>query len=501
MAARLATEKARAAKETAAAEAQEAFAKSLPDGLVMLRLMGSGSHGSVAAVRWSSSISSKKKPFALKKVAGVFDEPVLALRTIREIRLLGHFHHPNILSIDAATLHGCDALIRMPLLDGTLSDVLSRGPLDSPDVQNIFYQMTCGLLGLHTAHILHRDLKPSNVLVSLDGAIKLGDLGMARSMDVPGDSQDAAELTEYVVTRWYRAPEVVLSATKYTYAVDIWSAGCILAEIILGKPLFRGRDPLDQLKCILEQMGALSCKDIEWVEKPSPAWTFLQHSACGKFSESAGLALKPLKTKIFSALEQRSEEKESLMEAASDEKESLMDLLSGMLCFSPEARTPAAQCLRHGYLSSAAAADSTGAARLAAEAQTMDWSFDRELCFDSQGRARPFCQKSFRAAFTAACEDVSHGHQARISQPVPTESGAEPEPAGYRDASATPQGISENLIRGTPRPQRLSDVLGATQAKSAKGRTASLGKAGARPMAAVNRGTSRMRRFLNSLTA
>eukprot|EP00930_Biecheleria_cincta_P042581 TRINITY_DN29295_c0_g2_i1.p1 TRINITY_DN29295_c0_g2~~TRINITY_DN29295_c0_g2_i1.p1 ORF type:complete len:476 (+),score=79.37 TRINITY_DN29295_c0_g2_i1:45-1472(+) len=473
--------KTRASKEAAAAEA---FAKSLPDGLVMLRLMGSGSHGSVAAVRWSSSMSSKKKPFALKRVAGVFDEPVLALRTIREIRILAHFRHPNILSIDAATLHGSDAFIRMPLLDGTLSDVVKKGPLDNLEVQSTFYQILCGLLCLHTAHVLHRDLKPCNVLVSLDGAVQLGDLGMARSMDVPGDTQDAPELTEYVVTRWYRAPEVVLSASKYTYAVDIWSAGCILAEIILGWPLFRGRDPLDQLKCILDQMGVLSHKDVEWVEKPSPAWTFLQHSTGGKFSESAGLALQPLRAKIFAALEQQSEEKESLM-----------DLLAGMLCFSPEKRMPAAVCLMHTYLSRAAAADSVGAARTAAEAQPMDWSFDRQLCFDSKGRARPFCLKSFRAALAAACEAVTQGHQAKITQRTSGDRRVEPQSAGCRHASSSPQRNLDLLANSQ------SIQCGATRATSAKGRTVPQGRAGTRSVSAVQRGTSRLRRFLTSLAA
>lgn len=127
-------------------------------------------------------------------------------------------------------------------------------PLTDSHYQLFIYQVLCGLKYIHLADVLHRDLKPGNLLVNADCELKICDFGLARgfSEDVEQNSQF---MTEYVATRWYRAPEIMLSFSNYTKAIDIWSVGCILGELLGGKPLFRGKDYVDQLNQILMILG------------------------------------------------------------------------------------------------------------------------------------------------------------------------------------------------------------------------------------------------------
>ena len=99
---------------------------------------------------------------------------------------------------------------------------------------------------MHSANILHRDLRPSNVLLNSKHELKIGDFGLART------TSDTDFMTEYVVTRWYRAPELLLNCSEYTAAIDIWSVGCIFGEIMTGQPLFPGKDYVHQLRLITE---------------------------------------------------------------------------------------------------------------------------------------------------------------------------------------------------------------------------------------------------------
>lgn len=120
-------------------------------------------------------------------------------------------------------------------------------------LQYFIYQLLRGLKYVHSANVLHRDLKPSNLLLNSNCDLKIGDFGLART------TSEADFMTEYVVTRWYRAPELLLNCSEYTAAIDIWSVGCILGEIITRKPLFPGKDYVQQLRLITEvRAGAAS---------------------------------------------------------------------------------------------------------------------------------------------------------------------------------------------------------------------------------------------------
>ncbi|KAK4397193.1 Mitogen-activated protein kinaseMMK2 [Sesamum angolense] len=117
-------------------------------------------------------------------------------------------------------------------------------------LQYFLYQVLRGLKYVHSANVLHRDLKPSNLLLNANGDLKIGDFGLART------TSETDFMMEYVVTRWYRAPELLLNCSEYTAAIDIWSVGCILGEIMTRQPLFPGKDYVHQLRLITELVGS-----------------------------------------------------------------------------------------------------------------------------------------------------------------------------------------------------------------------------------------------------
>jgi mitogen-activated protein kinase 1/3 len=110
--------------------------------------------------------------------------------------------------------------------------------ITSEHCQYFMYQILRALKAIHSADVIHRDLKPSNLLLNADNDLKICDFGLSRSTT----SGENLALTEYVVTRWYRAPEIMLQPTEYAKPIDIWSTGCILGEMLGGKPLFPGKN-------------------------------------------------------------------------------------------------------------------------------------------------------------------------------------------------------------------------------------------------------------------
>ena len=123
------------------------------------------------------------------------------------------------------------------------------------------HQLLKGLNYMHSANVMHRDLKPSNLLCNKDCTVKICDMGLARGFE----EGDEGEKTEYVVTRWYRAPEVILKASEYTKAIDVWSAGCIFAELLGSTALFPGKDYLEQIQRIISVLGTPSVEDQRFI--------------------------------------------------------------------------------------------------------------------------------------------------------------------------------------------------------------------------------------------
>lgn len=125
-------------------------------------------------------------------------------------------------------------------METDLHRVIRTQTLSNDHCQYFIYQTLRGLKAMHSANVIHRDLKPSNLLLNGNCDLKICDFGLARHVGHVDDNQGF--MTEYVATRWYRAPEIMLTFKKYTSAIDVWSVGCIMAEMLLRKPLFPGKD-------------------------------------------------------------------------------------------------------------------------------------------------------------------------------------------------------------------------------------------------------------------
>ncbi|CAG7950505.1 unnamed protein product [Penicillium salamii] len=211
-----------------------------------LQPIGCGSSGLICSAR--DSITNSQ--VAIKKIPSPFATPALAKRTYREVHLLSHLRHDNLINMtDIFISPSEDIYIVTEFIMTDLHHLLKAASkqLESQFTQFFTYQMLRGLKYIHSAGIIHRDLKPGNILINDNCDLKICDFGLAREQD--------AQMTGYVATRYYRAPEIMLTWQKYTYAVDMWSVGCIMAEMILGRPLFPGKDHVHQFTLITEILG------------------------------------------------------------------------------------------------------------------------------------------------------------------------------------------------------------------------------------------------------
>ncbi|XP_038667397.1 mitogen-activated protein kinase 11 isoform X3 [Scyliorhinus canicula] len=224
----------------------------VPERYQNLTPVGSGAYGSVCS---AYDIRTRQK-VAIKKLSRPFQSLIHARRTYRELRLLKHMKHENVIGLldvftPAVTLENFrEVYLVTNLMGADLNNIVKCQKLTDDHVQFLVYQLLRGLKYIHSAGIIHRDLKPSNLAVNEDCELRILDFGLARQTD--------DEMTGYVATRWYRAPEIMLNWMHYNQTVDIWSIGCIMAELLKGKALFPGTDYIDQLKRIMEVVGTPS---------------------------------------------------------------------------------------------------------------------------------------------------------------------------------------------------------------------------------------------------
>lgn len=202
---------------------------------------------------------------AVKRVSRGFDKVPVSVRVLRELKFLRLLRgHKNIVEIKdilmpASSKNFNDIFFVCNLMSTDLAHVLrSKTELSNLHMQYFMFQLLCGLYFLHSAGVFHRDLKPNNILIDNECGLRICDFGLARA-----DFDDVPNLpiwTDYVATRWYRAPELIMTHfTRYSTAIDIWSAGCIFAEMMgNGKPLFPGKDGYDQLQHMTSVLGSPS---------------------------------------------------------------------------------------------------------------------------------------------------------------------------------------------------------------------------------------------------
>ncbi|KAG5293300.1 mitogen-activated protein kinase [Histoplasma capsulatum G186AR] len=245
-----------------------------------------------------------------------FSTPVLAKRTYRELKLLKHLRHENIISLSDIFISPLEDIYFVTELLGTdLHRLLTSRPLEKQFIQYFLYQILRGLKYVHSAGVVHRDLKPSNILINENCDLKICDFGLARIQD--------PQMTGYVSTRYYRAPEIMLTWQKYDVEVDVWSAGCIFAEMLEGKPLFPGKDHVNQFSIITELLGTPPDDVIETICSVNTL-QFVQ------------------------SLPKR--ERQPLSNKFQNADPLAIDLLERMLVFDPKKRITAGDSLAHEYL-------------------------------------------------------------------------------------------------------------------------------------------------------
>nr|CAD1839205.1 unnamed protein product [Ananas comosus var. bracteatus] len=229
-------------------------------------VIGKGSYGLVC----SAIDTHTGEKVAIKKIHDIFEHISDAARILREIKLLRLLRHPDIVEIKHIMLPPSkkdfkDIYVVFELMESDLHQVIkANDDLTREHYQFFLYQMLRALKYIHTANVYHRDLKPKNILANANCKLKICDFGLARVAF--SDSPTTIFWTDYVATRWYRAPELCGSFySKYTPAIDIWSIGCIFAEILTGKPLFPGKNVVHQLDLMTDLLGTPSLDTISRV--------------------------------------------------------------------------------------------------------------------------------------------------------------------------------------------------------------------------------------------
>ncbi|GAB2285134.1 Mitogen-activated protein kinase 1 [Dionaea muscipula] len=281
--------------------------------------IGRGAYGIVCSVLNGET----GEMVAMKKIANAFDNYMDAKRTLREIKLLRHFDHENIIGLRDVVppplrREFTDVYIATELMDTDLHLIIrSNQTLSEEHCQYFLYQILRGLKYIHSANVIHRDLKPSNLLLNANCDLKICDFGLARP------TSENEHMTEYVVTRWYRAPELLLNSSDYTAAIDVWSVGCIFMELMNRRPLFPGRDHVNQMRLLTELLGTPTESDLAFL-KNEDARRFIQQLPTNPRQPLAAVFphISPL----------------------------AIDLVERMLTFDPTRRITVEEALAHPYL-------------------------------------------------------------------------------------------------------------------------------------------------------
>ncbi|XP_015925431.1 cyclin-dependent kinase-like 4 isoform X2 [Parasteatoda tepidariorum] len=214
-----------------------------------LAKIGEGSYGVVFKCRNREN----GQIVAVKKYVESEDDPLIKKIALREIRMLKQLKHPNLVNLIEVFRRKRKLHLVFEYCEHTVLDILEKHPKGVPDnlTKRIVWQTLQAVNFCHEHNCIHRDVKPENILITKDGIVKLCDFGFARTLS-PGDNY-----TDYVATRWYRAPELLVGETQYGPAVDVWAIGCVTVELMRGEALWPGKSDVDQLYLIRKTLGDL----------------------------------------------------------------------------------------------------------------------------------------------------------------------------------------------------------------------------------------------------
>ncbi|GMI43407.1 hypothetical protein TeGR_g8301 [Tetraparma gracilis] len=281
---------------------------------------GKGAYGIV----WKAIEKRSRSVIALKKCFDAFRNATDAQRTYREIMYLQELSgHDNLIRMQHVIKaeNDRDIYLTFDFMETDLHAVIRADILEDIHKKYVVYQILKALKFLHSAELLHRDIKPSNILLNSECHVKICDFGLCRS--VAESAGPSPVLTDYVATRWYRAPEILLGSTQYGKGVDTWSLGCILAEMLSNRPLFQGNSTMNQLEKIIAVTGKPSGEDIESINSPF-ALTLLE-------------SIPPARNT-------------SLSEIFPSQAAEALELMHQCLMFNPSKRCKAEDALRHPFV-------------------------------------------------------------------------------------------------------------------------------------------------------
>ena len=293
---------------------------------IFQKKVGQGAYGVVFKV-----IDKKTSELvALKKLFGAFQDEVDSQRTFREVMLLqelnGHDNIIRLLNVIKAE-NDLDLYLVFDYMEADLFNVIRANILQEIHKKFIIYQILKAIKFIHSADIIHRDLKPSNIFINSDCHVKLGDFGLARTLS--NNPRMGGIVTEYVATRWYRAPEMILSGQKYGKPIDMWSVGCILYELIVGTPLLPGKSTKDMIKMMFGVTGFPDRKEYNEVKNECK-----------------------IQVDYDDLLQEKIKKKKNILQMVSGftNDDVAIDLLLKLLVFNPKKRLTAEEALEHPYV-------------------------------------------------------------------------------------------------------------------------------------------------------
>lgn len=218
----------------------------------VLGVVGEGAYGVVLRCRNKDT----GEIVAIKKFKESEDDEIVRKTTLREVKILRMLKHENIVELREAFRRKGKLYLVFEYVEKNLLEILEQQPAGLPPevVRKYIYQLCRAINWCHEHDVVHRDIKPENLLINPDHSLKLCDFGFARTVN----AKNRGDLTDYVATRWYRAPELLLGDTGYGKSVDVWAIGCIMGELTDGQPLFPGESEIDQLYVIQKVMGPLT---------------------------------------------------------------------------------------------------------------------------------------------------------------------------------------------------------------------------------------------------